>query len=83
MSHPEQKHDVNGRLLDRWELVNVCKCWSAKEQHERLLRKLHSLDMDSPAADDIRDEMDIPWHAMTEAEQLESQKLSEKLYEDE
>jgi hypothetical protein len=50
----------------------------------RLLLHLHDLiakgQGDDPEADTIRDEMDAPWNAMTEAEQERVGGLSEDLY---
>jgi hypothetical protein len=50
----------------------------------RLLLRLHDLIAkgkgDDPEADAVRDDMDAPWHAMTEAEQERMGGLSEDLY---
>jgi hypothetical protein len=52
--------------------------------YSRLLLRLHDLiakgQGDNPEADAIRDEMDAPWNALTEAEQQRVGGLSEDLY---
>ena len=59
---------------------------SAKEEYERLLRKLHKLihegKSDSDEAEKIRDEMDEPWKKMTDNEEEEIACLSEELYKE-
>ena len=53
-------------------------------EYERLLRALHDLDRigkeDSPEAEEIRDQMDVPYAELTEAEIVELKRLSEALY---
>ena len=57
---------------------------SAFQESVRLLLHLHKLTVaggdESKEADDIRDRMDAPWHAMTEAEQKTIRNLSADLY---
>jgi len=57
----------------------------AYEQYEKLLRELHELIAqgkgETDEADEIRDRMDRPWHALTLEEQERLSQLSEELYE--
>ena len=39
-----------------------------EQEYARLLRRLHSLDPDSPEADEVREAMDEPWYRMTPAQ---------------
>lgn len=52
--------------------------------YARLLLRLHDLIAkgkgDDPEADEVREQMDAPWHALTEAEQDRVGGLSEDLY---
>lgn len=56
----------------------------ATRVYARFLRELHRLlaagEGDSDEADNVRDEMDAPWYAMTEAERQRVEGLSEDLY---
>src|SRR5262245_58857824 len=57
---------------------------SPARAYGRLLLRLHDLIIqgrgDEPEADAVRDQMDAPWHALTEAEQELLGGLSEDLY---
>ena len=52
--------------------------------YARLLRQVHSLILegrgDTPEAEALADQMDAPWHAMTEEEQARMRGLSIDLY---
>lgn len=58
---------------------------TSREKYEQLLRKLAELYKqgkdESIEADDLRDEMDKPWHEMTYEDQLEMRRLSAELYD--
>lgn len=57
---------------------------AAREQFVLLLRQLHTLFVagqnDGDEADAIREQMEAPWYAMTEAERDEIRTLSKQLY---
>jgi tetratricopeptide (TPR) repeat protein len=65
-------------------IANLSKTKAAFQESVELLLRLHQLTLagkdESKEADDIRDEMAVPWHAMSEAERRTVRELSADLY---
>lgn len=51
-------------------------------EYERLIRAIHALpedELDGPEREALCDEMDLPWHAMSNEDQRRMRKLSSQL----